>query len=67
MKNLGLILALLLGVGAGDADAALGRPLSDEQIVAQATRVASGKHVEIYQHGVKVDPAFLKAAHKGVR
>lgn len=60
MRNLGLILTLLLGLDPADADAAAGRPLSGEQIVAQATQVASGEHIEIYGHGVKVDPAFLK-------
>jgi len=61
MKGLGLNLALILAVGTASVDAAVpGRLLSDDQIVARAQLVGSGKHVEIYQHGVTVDPSFLK-------
>jgi len=58
---IGLILTLLLVVGAADAKAAAPRRgLSDEQIVARGQLVESGKYVEIYEHEVKVDPSFLK-------
>jgi len=36
------------------------RSVPDAQIVAQAEIVASGTHMEIYQHGVAIDPSFLK-------
>lgn len=38
------------------------RPSSanDRKVVERAELVAAGERVEIYQHGVKVDPAFLK-------
>jgi hypothetical protein len=35
---------------------------ADEQILQHARLVASDTHVELYQHGVRVDPAFLKLA-----
>lgn len=61
MKNLKLICTLLLAAGAASVDAAVPRrEVSDEQIVAQRQLVASGTYVEIYEHGVKVDPSFLK-------
>lgn len=59
------LLAIVVGLSlvAGFADVGAGAPLrtlSDEQIVAQGRLVASGPSVEIYQHGVAVDPSFLK-------
>lgn len=44
-----------------------GRSANDAQIVQDASLVASGEHVEIFQHGVKVDPAFLKVAEDAYR
>ncbi len=35
------------------------RAVSDGEIAAQGRLVASGPRVEIYEHGVKVDPSFL--------
>ncbi len=61
MKNLGFIFALLLIGGAANVNAAVaGRGTSDEQIVGQAELIASSTHVEIYQHGMAVNPSFLK-------
>jgi hypothetical protein len=60
LKNIALILVSLF-VLAGNTHAAVPRrSLSDEQIVAQGQLVASGTHVEIYQHRVTIDPSFLK-------
>lgn len=57
----GSVLTLLLVAGAANVEAAIPlRGVSDEQIVGQGQLIASGKYVEIYQHGVKVDPSFLK-------
>ena len=36
------------------------RATGDEQIVKESDRVVVGKHTEIYQHRMKVDPAFLE-------
>lgn len=36
------------------------QPVADEQIVRESELVASGEHIEIYQHRLNVDPAFLK-------
>jgi len=36
------------------------RATGDEQIVQESDLVAVGKHIELYQHRMKVDPAFLK-------
>jgi hypothetical protein len=36
------------------------RSVSDEQIIEEATLVASGERVEVFQHSVHVDPAFLR-------
>ena len=59
IKNLGLILTFV--VGAANTDAAVPRrAVSDEQIIAQGQLVSSGTYVEIYQHGVTIDPSFLK-------
>lgn len=64
LKNLALILTILLVVAVPNIDAAVPRRGegggSDEGIVAQARLVGSGKHVEIYELGVKIDPSFLK-------
>ncbi len=58
---IGIILGFVFVVGTVDVDAEIPlRSMSDEQIVAQGRLVASGSCVEIYQHGVKVDPSFLK-------
>jgi hypothetical protein len=61
MKNLGLILTLLWVVGTANIDAAVPRrAVSDDQIAAQGQLVGSGTRVEVYQHGVTIDPSFLK-------
>lgn len=58
---IGIILGFVFVAGTVNVDAAVPlRSVSDEQIVAQGRLVASGSYVEIYQHGVKVDPSFLK-------
>ena len=58
---IGLALTSLLAVDSANIEAAVARRgLSDEQIAAQGRLVRSGKYVEIYEHGVKVDPSFLK-------
>jgi hypothetical protein len=60
-KYLGLLLAAaFLALYANTHAAAPRRLLPDQQIVAQAQLVASGANVEIYQHRVTIDPAFLK-------
>jgi hypothetical protein len=60
LKNVGLILSVVFAL-AVNADAAVPRrPVPDERIVAQAELVASGTHMEIYQHGAAIDPSFLK-------
>jgi len=38
--------------------------VSDADIVKEATLVASGERVELFQHGVEVDPAFLRLAEQ---
>jgi len=38
------------------------RSIGDEQIVKESELLAVGEHIEIYQHRMKVDPAFLKVA-----
>lgn len=43
------------------------RAVSDGQIIAEATLVASGERVEIFQHSVHVDPAFLRLAERAYR
>ena len=61
LKNFGLILAAIFLVFTVNIHAAVPRrSVPDEQIVAQAELVASGTHMEIYQHGVTIDPSFLK-------
>ena len=60
LKRIGPILIILF-VFAGNGNAAVPRrAISDEQIVRQAQLVARGDYVEIYQHGVTVEPSFLK-------
>ena len=58
LKNVGLILAALV-LTANTHAAVPRRSVPDEQIVAQAELVASGTYMEIYQHGVAIDPVFL--------
>jgi hypothetical protein len=69
LKRTGPIL-ILLCVFAGSGDPATPRrQISDEQIVARAELVASGSHVEVYQHEVSVDRSFVKimeSAYEGV-
>lgn len=64
MKQLGLLLTLLLVVGTAITESAVPRRGKggglDEGIVAQARLVGSGKYVELYELGVKIDPSFLK-------
>ena len=61
MKKLLCILAIISVVDTANINAAVPRGgVSDEQIAAQGQLVASGAHVEIYQHGVTVDPSFVK-------
>jgi hypothetical protein len=40
------------------------RSVGDGQIIEEATLVASGERVEVFQHGVPVDPAFLQLAEQ---
>ena len=63
---LSLSLAALCAVCSG-AWAQRGFPVGDAQIVEQAQLVASGERVEIYQHGLRVDPAVLKLAEDAYR
>ena len=42
-------------------------PVSDAQIMAEATLVVSGEQVEVFQHGVQVDPAFLQLTEQAYR
>lgn len=58
-----LAFALLLSALAS-AWAQRPRPTPDDQIVQQAELMASGDRVEIYQHGIRVAPAFLKLAEE---
>jgi len=64
MKQLVLLLTLLLVVGTSITESAVARRGAgggvDEGIVAQGRLVGSGKYVEIYESGVKIDPSFLK-------
>jgi hypothetical protein len=66
LKNVGLILAALVLTANTDA-AVPRRSVPDEQIVAQAELVASGTYLEIYQHGVTIDPVFLNVMGTRVR
>jgi sirohydrochlorin ferrochelatase len=58
------VMVCALAAGNGSAWAQRPRPAGDEQIVRQAELAASGERVEIYQHGVRVAPAFLKLAEE---
>lgn len=61
MKNLQAILAFVFVVHTASLHAAVPRrAASDQQITAQGQLVASGAYLEVYQHGVMVDPSFLK-------
>ena len=60
LKNIGLILAAVFVYFINAHAAVPGRSIPDAQVVAQAELVASGTHMEIYQHGTSIDPAFLK-------
>jgi hypothetical protein len=61
LRNIGLILAAIFLVVTANTHAAVpGRSIPDAQIVAQAELVASGTHMEIYQHEAAIDPSFLK-------
>jgi len=55
-----LIIVLTVVAGTVSTQAAVSGSASDEQIVSNAELVASGTLFEIYQHGTRVDPAFLK-------
>lgn len=69
MRIAGLFLVLFLAMLATAVRGAVPRAMSDEHIVAQARRVASGAHADLYQHGVDVDPAFatmLDSAYRQV-
>lgn len=60
LKQIGLSLIVQL-IFVGNMLAAVPRrAISDEQVVARAELVASGVYVDIYQHGVSVEPSFLK-------
>jgi hypothetical protein len=62
MKTVSLLFTFLLVVDAAVIQGQVPRrAVSDEQIVAQGQRVGSGTYVEIYQHGVTVDPSFLQS------
>jgi hypothetical protein len=43
------------------------RSVSDAQIIEEATLVASGERVELFQHSVQVDPAFLRLVEQAYR
>ena len=56
------VCGLAIVTAGGPAWAQRARTASDAQIVAQADLVVAGDRVEIHQHGVNVNPAFLKVA-----
>jgi hypothetical protein len=56
------IFLFAIAAAGSSAWAQRGRVVSDQQIVQQAQLAVSGGHVELYQHGMTVDPAFLKSA-----
>ena len=58
MKKWALLLGSLLLFASPAVDAQR-RGVSDNDIVAHSSLAASGSHVELYQHGVAVDAAFL--------
>jgi hypothetical protein len=51
-------------IASDHAAAQRSRFTNDRQIVEQAALVASGERVEIFQHGARVDAAFLPLAEK---
>jgi hypothetical protein len=59
-KKIGPVLIFLCVLAANTHAAVPRRSISDEQVVARAQLVASGVHVEIYQHEVVIEPPFLK-------
>jgi hypothetical protein len=63
----GATFVLLLALGGGLPASAQRRTATDAQVVAEATLVASGDRVELFQHGASVAPAFLKAAEAAYR
>jgi hypothetical protein len=64
LKNIGFISLLLCAYAASIHAAVPRRTISDDQIVARAELVASGAYVEIYQHGLAVEPSFLNVMEK---
>jgi hypothetical protein len=64
LKNIGFISLLLCAYAASTHAAVPRRTISDDQIVARAELVASGAYVEIYQHGLAVEPSFLNVMEK---
>ena len=70
LMNIGAILILLCMFPGHIFAAVPRRSISDEQVVAQAQLAASGVYAEVYQHGVVVEPSFLKimeSAYEEVR
>jgi hypothetical protein len=70
LKKIGPILIFLCVFAGNTHPAVPRRSLSDEQVVAASQLVVSGAYVEIYQHGVSVEPSFLKimeSAYEEVR
>jgi hypothetical protein len=60
-KKISLVLVAFFVVLHANAQAAVPqRTVPDARIVAQAELVASGTNIEIHQHRVAIDPAFLK-------
>jgi hypothetical protein len=60
-KNLVVLVSCWFVLGTANAKAAVPRrAVSDDQIVAQGQLVASGTYVEIYQHGLTIEPSFVK-------
>ena len=60
LKQVTLILAAVFVLCANTRAAVPRRSMPDGQIVAQAELVASGPNIEIYQHGVAIEPSFLR-------
>jgi hypothetical protein len=60
LKYVGLILATVFALFVNARAAVPRRSVPDAQIVARAELVASGTNIEIYQHGVAIEPSFLK-------
>lgn len=64
-RMIGLTISVMLIFTSTDPAAAQRRrptAMEDDQIVAEAQMVESGEHVEVYQHRLVVNPAFLKLA-----